>query len=176
MMTLGTSIHCSGSWRSKGERTSTSCSTICGSTSWSSGITGTGSTICSTVRPDASEAVKPRPPRSSSYSDKNSVSPATLVFWLRRAMFVASAVAVFCLRRAEWCVATATAWAIDCCSCRQAARCRRPLCRWAAPVLGCQLGSIRKGDATKVGTPESNGCCCCCLGHSSMCCFGRGFG
>ena len=41
---------CSGTWRSKGDRTSTSCSsTICGST-WSSGTTHTGSTICSTVR------------------------------------------------------------------------------------------------------------------------------
>ena len=94
------------------------------------------------LRPDLVELVRPRAPSSSSYSEKNSVSPATLVVWLRRASYVASAVAVFCLRRAEWCVAAATAWAIDCCSCRQAARSRRPFRRWAAPVLGCQLGSI----------------------------------
>ena len=31
-------------------RKSTSCSTICGAASWSSGTTGTGSTICSAVR------------------------------------------------------------------------------------------------------------------------------
>ena len=61
------------------------------------------------------------PLSSSSNNEKNSVSPATLFFWLRRALFVA----VFCLRGAEWCVATATAWADDCCSCRQGARSRR---------------------------------------------------
>ena len=58
------------------------------------------------------------------------------------------ALAIVCLRRAEWCVFAARAWAIDCCSCLQAARSRRPLRRWAAPVTGCQLGSIMKGDAT----------------------------
>ena len=45
-------------------------------------------------------------------------------------------------RGAAWCANAARAWAIDCCSCRQAARSRRPLRRWAAPVLGCQLRSI----------------------------------
>ena len=39
------------------------------------------------------------------------------------------ALAIVCLRRAEWCVYAARAWAIDCCSCRQAARSRRPLRR-----------------------------------------------
>ena len=45
------------------------------------------------------------------------------------------ALATVCLRGAEWCENTAKAWAIDCCSCRQAARSRRPLRRWAAVVV-----------------------------------------
>ena len=52
------------------------------------------------------------------------------------------ALAIVCLRGAVWCVYPARAWAIDCCSCRQAARSRRPLRRRAAPVTGCQLRSI----------------------------------
>ena len=47
---LGTSITCSGTGKSRGVRMSTSCSTICGTTIWSNGTSGTGSTICSTVR------------------------------------------------------------------------------------------------------------------------------
>ena len=60
MMILGTSITRSASQSRtcssptgqrvrKNRRTSTDCSSICGSTSWSSGTVGTGSTICSTV-------------------------------------------------------------------------------------------------------------------------------
>ena len=45
-------------------------------------------------------------------------------------------------RLEEWCVNVVRAQAIDCCSCRQAARSRRPLRRRAAPVTGCQLRSI----------------------------------
>ena len=59
------------------------------------------------------------------------------------------ALAIVGLRRAEWRVYAARAWAIDCCSCRQAARSRRPLRRWAAPVTGCQLRSIVKSDTNK---------------------------
>ena len=52
-------------------------------------------------------------------------------------------------RSAEWCVCAARAWAIDCCSCRQAARSRRPLRRGAALLEGCQPRSIVKGDTNK---------------------------
>ena len=45
------------------------------------------------------------------------------------------------------CVNVARAAAIDCCSCRHHERSRRCFRRWAAPVTGCQLRSIRKGDA-----------------------------
>ena len=50
------------------------------------------------------------------------------------------ALAIVGLPGAEWCAYAARAWAIDCCSCRQAARSRRPLRRWASADLGCQLG------------------------------------
>ena len=63
------------------------------------------------LRPDASEAVRPRTPELFLAQREELGVPSHT--GLRRAMFVASAVAVFCLRRAEWCVATATAWAID---------------------------------------------------------------
>ena len=85
---------------------------------------------------DSSEAW----PCTSSRSD----SPAPAVIW----------------RCALWCVNVARAWAIDCCSCHQAARSRRPLRPWAAPVLGCQHRSIRKGDATKQWGRLSQTRCC----------------
>ena len=48
------------------------------------------------------------------------------------------------------CENAARAWAIDCCSCRQAARSRRPLRRWAAPV------TIVTGDANKQNGHDSD--------------------
>ena len=71
-----------------------------------------------------------------------------------------SSVAV--LRRcALWCEYVARVWAIDCCSCRQAARSRRPL-RRCAPLEGCRLGFIRKRLRKKeMGTLGIDACCCC---------------
>ena len=104
---LGTSIACSGMRTSKSRHTSTSWFPICGTGTSSDGAKSTVSTICSTVcRWSLSCGLTSYirsgrvPPSSSSKSEKNSVSPATLVVWLRGALFVASALAVFWLRRA----------------------------------------------------------------------------
>ena len=48
-----------------------------------------------------------------------------------------------------WCNFSARAIATDIRSCRNMERSRRCRRRCAAPELGCSLGSIRKGDATK---------------------------
>ena len=57
------------------------------------------------------------------------------------------------------------------CRCFLRSRCFR---RWAAPVTGCQLRSIRKGDATKKGHAWDRRCCrCCCCGCGCCCCLVR---
>ena len=98
------------------------------------------STICSTVRRwsrSCGLTSKSRsgrvPPGSSSYSEKNSVSPATLVVWLRRASYVASALAVVC-PRGVWCRASARAIATLLRAYFRYARRRRSLRRRAAPA------------------------------------------
>ena len=87
------------------------------------------------------------------------------VFGPRRAWVVSRpsslAVAVFCLRGAELCVAAATACAIERCSCLQAARSRHPLRNCAAPVRGCPPGSISQQVTyrekwTRVGRPTQD--------------------
>ena len=105
---LGISMTCSGIRTSSCRHTSTSWSPICGTRTSSDGAKRTVSTICSTVCRCTlpcgltAESRSGRvPPSSSSYSEKNSVSPATLVVWLRRASYVASALAVLCPRGAS---------------------------------------------------------------------------
>ena len=106
------------------------CSTVC---RWTSAC-GRGSTKAS-GRP---------PPGSSSYRLKSTgwgggVVRNLAVYFV--SLSSSPALAFLCPRE-EWCNVVARAAAIDCCSCRQAARSRRPLRRWAAPVTGCQLRSI----------------------------------
>ena len=72
-----------------------------------------------------------------------------------------AALAIVCLRGAEWCVHAARAWAINCCSCRQAARSRRP-----SPSLGSSCDGLpasvhlATGDAQRKWARLSQTPCC----------------
>ena len=115
---LGTSITCSGKTVSTNLKTSSRSFVICCTGASRVCTEGETSTECSAVcRCTRACGLTPArrsgrvPPSSSSYSEKNSVSPATLGLWLQRASYVALALAVFCPRGAVWWRASARAMA-----------------------------------------------------------------
>ena len=89
------------------------CVWFCGTNAWSIGTTGTGSTICSTVRRCTCSCGRRGGGfcrRGASYSSLCPSSPALAVFCPRRAPYSA------CTLPLEWCNATARAMRMDCCS------------------------------------------------------------
>ena len=155
---LGTSITCSAIRKSRGARMSTNCSTICGTNTWSNGETGTGSTICSTVNPFPAAAPQatvlaarrlvphPRPPRHPSQSTGHQPPGGGHLPEHGRTVHLAPpppALAIVCLRRAEWWLFSAKAIATLRRSCRSHCLSRR-----LPPPRGSRCVSITNGTPT----------------------------
>ena len=143
-MIVGTSITCSATTGSEAKNLTTSAAwpTICGTGASRTG-TRTGSTFCSTVRRRTRSCGLTSVSRSGRDLATGTSSTSMAKYWVPAAWGVgvfrivavqfnslphSPALAVLCPLE-EWCANVARAWAIDCCSCRQAARSRRPLRR-----------------------------------------------
>ena len=125
------------------------------------------------LRPDASEAFRPRPGGRHIFDVQGKVlsaCPAWGVGCSRTwpCSTARSHPAFVGLRRAEWCVYAARAMRTVCCSCLYHERSRHALRRCAAPTTGCQPVSAMNNNRSTVHKRQRPTClslCCCCFGR-----------